>query len=165
MFCTFRFYVGKWESYGISTLSYLFLVFMSALVNIVYSTTDQGCGLINRQSMPWVLFMCWCMPPLLSYIFCYFQYFTLVTWYRLSVGSSCMSLWFYWGESPSGSFLRSMGKLGLMMMMMMMYKCYWCFIKMLIIDQLHCVTDRYPISISRDGTKNLYHLTITHLLS
>ena len=52
-----------------------------------------------------------CHPCII--IFCYFLYITFVTWYRLSVGSSCMSLWFCWVESPSGSFLRSMGKLGL----------------------------------------------------
>ena len=52
-----------------------------------------------------------CHPCII--IFCYFLYITFVTWYRLSVGSFCMSLWFCWVESPSGSFLRSMGKLGL----------------------------------------------------
>jgi hypothetical protein len=52
-----------------------------------------------------------CHPCII--IFCYFLYITFVTWYRLSVGSFCMSLWFCWVESPSGSSLRSMGKLGL----------------------------------------------------
>ena len=97
MFATFKFYVGKWESYGIYISSYIFHVFYvsASRHNILWQLT-RGVDKLPDRVCSHGCFLCVdaCHPCII--IFCYFLYITFVTWYRLSVGSFCMSLWFCW---------------------------------------------------------------------
>ena len=86
---------------------------MSAFVDIVFHDSWPGVWIYYRQSMqPWVLFMCWCMPPL------YYHFLLLSVHYLCNLIQAISGLLLHVvmickGEPPSGSFLRSMGKLGL----------------------------------------------------
>ena len=100
-------------SYILNRLSISFLFWNQRLSTLYFMTADQGCGYITRQSMqPWVLFMCWCMPPL------YYHFLLLSVHYLCNLIQAISGLLLHVvmickGEPPSGSFLRSMGKLGL----------------------------------------------------